>query len=286
VTQEDDLSRLEANLGHAFSQSELLVRALTHRSLGYERAMELDGKPEGGYRFDNERLEFLGDAVLGLVVSESLYAANPDWQEGELTRVRAQLVSRKNMAQVAVSIYLGDFLRLGKGEELTGGRRKLALLANAMEAVIAALFLDAGLDAVRAFAARHILGAAADNLARELRSGAALGDHKSALQEHVQATHTGTTVYSVERETGPDHRKHFQIVLQFRRADGTLSEPIARGVGSTKKKAEQEAARVALAKIKVSEIAATGETEQCFGETPDDSADASSSVSAADRKHS
>jgi ribonuclease-3 len=273
ITPYDDLAGLEASLGHVFARPELLVQALTHRSLGYEMAMETHGKAEEPGqaadridRTDNERLEFLGDAVLGLVVAEALFQSNPDCQEGELTRMRAQLVSRRHMADVAVAIGLGEHLRLGKGEERSGGRKKAAILANAMEAVIAALYLDAGsvsaekptdstdfsslqgaLDPVRHFARCHILGSAADDLARELRSGAALGDHKSALQEHLQATHAGVPVYRVESESGPDHRKRFEVVLRLKTPDGDLTEVLASGIGSTKKKAEQEAARRALA---------------------------------------
>ena len=262
LIQSADLAKLEAALGYTFARKDLLIHALTHRSLAYEQAMETTGKPEDGERADNERLEFLGDAVLGLVVAEGLFKSNPDWQEGELTRLRAQLVSRRHMAEVAQEIGLGEHLRLGKGEERSGGRKKAAILANAMEAVIAAMYLDAGsfrenarssdygpngaLLPVRRFAHKYILGSAADDLARELRSGAALGDHKSALQEHLQATHTGVPVYLVESESGPDHRKRFQVELRLKGLEGQLSDPLASGTGSTKKKAEQEAARRAL----------------------------------------
>jgi ribonuclease-3 len=262
LTQSADLAPLELALGYTFVRPELLIHALTHRSQAYELAMETTGKPDEGERADNERLEFLGDAVLGLVVAEALFLSHPDWQEGELTRMRAQLVSRRHMAEVALAIGLGQHLRLGRGEERSGGRKKAAILANAMEAVIAAMYLDAGaalepdfrtvsivaggLGAVRRFAAEHILGSAADALARELLSGAALGDHKSALQEQLQATHAGVPVYLVESESGPDHRKRFQVEVRLRSADGEVGEALASGVGSTKKKAEQEAARRAL----------------------------------------
>jgi ribonuclease III len=273
------MAGLEAALGHRFARPELLVHALTHRSLAYEIAMET-GKSEETERTDNERLEFLGDAVLGLVIAEALFQNNPDWQEGELTRMRAQLVSRRHMADVAASIHLGDYLRLGKGEEHSGGRKKAAILANAMEAVIAAMFLDpapnarkvrgegGGLHAIRLFAREHILGAAAEELARELRSGAPLGDHKSALQEHLQSTHSGVPLYMVEAESGPDHRKRFHVELRVKSADGHLSKPLARGVGSTKKKAEQEAARLALAglmrlqTVSIAAIAASGSSNE------------------------
>jgi len=270
LTQSEDLSQLELALGYEFVRPELLVHALTHRSQAYELAMETPGKAEeGALRGDNERLEFLGDAVLGVVVAEALFQSHPDWQEGELTRIRAQLVSRRHMAEVALAIGLGEYLRLGKGEERSGGRKKTAILANAMEAVIAAMYLDAGLNGtgldgtglneagnegagdalrpVRQFARRHILGSAADDLARELLSGAALGDHKSALQEHLQATHAGVPVYLVESESGPDHRKRFQVEVRLRTTDGRMGVSLASGTGSTKKKAEQEAARRALA---------------------------------------
>jgi len=263
LAQSADLARLESALGHTFVRPELLMHALTHRSQAYELAMESTGKPdergqaEGSQpeRGDNERLEFLGDAVLGVVVAEALYQAHPDWQEGELTRIRAQLVSRRHMAEVALAIGLGEHLRLGKGEERSGGRKKAAILANAMEAVIAAMYLDTGQDArndgalepVRRFAREHILGSAADDLARELLSGAALGDHKSALQEHLQATHAGVPVYLVESESGPDHRKRFLVEVRLRTTDGQMGDSLANGIGTTKKKAEQEAARRALA---------------------------------------
>jgi ribonuclease-3 len=258
LAQTADLSRLESALGHVFARPELLVHALTHRSQAYELAMETGKPDEGGQqgeRADNERLEFLGDAVLGVVVAEALFQSHPEWQEGELTRMRAQLVSRRHMAEVAQAIGLGEYLLLGKGEERSGGRKKVAILANAMEAVLAAMYLDAGLkgsangalEPVRRFARRHILGSAADDLARELLSGAALGDHKSALQEHLQATHAGIPVYRVESESGPDHRKRFQVQVRLKNADGQVGLSLASGTGSTKKKAEQEAARRALA---------------------------------------
>jgi ribonuclease-3 len=282
VTQTAQLSRLEAALGHTFACPELLVHALTHRSLAYEQAAQSAdsaGKSDASSgsseveRPDNERLEFLGDAVLGLVVAEALYRSNPDWKEGELTRLRAQLVSRRHMAEVAQAIGLGDYLRLGKGEERSGGRKKAAILANAMEAVIAAMFLDGrqigslpggslpdgsiqdgppqndGLETISAFAGKHILGATAEKLAHELQAGAALGDHKSALQEYLQAGHSGVPQYLVKDESGPDHRKRFQVEVRLRSADGELGAALARGIGSTKKKAEQEAARRALANL-------------------------------------
>ena len=245
---EADLKQLEASLGYAFARAELLLRALTHRSLAKQVAQEA-GTGEAAVAGDNERLEFLGDAVLNLVVAEALFTAHPEWDEGELTRVRAQLVSRQYMAGVARAIDLGQYLRLSRGEERSGLRRKSTVLSNTMEAVVGALFLDGGLKPVRAFVERRVIGQAAEQLAEELRSGAALGNYKSALQERLQAARLGTPVYRVKSEMGPDHRKRFlvEVRIQTRAGEpGETVEPLARGFGSTKKRAEQDAARHAL----------------------------------------
>ncbi|HEY1160689.1 MAG TPA: ribonuclease III [Terracidiphilus sp.] len=252
------LAELEAALGYGFARRELLVCALTHRSLmsgrgangqtANEQAAE-KGDEEVQGAGDNERLEFLGDAVLGLVVAEALFLAHPEWQEGELTRVRAQLVSRKHMAEVAQAIGLGSHLRLGRGEERGGLRYKSTVLSNSMEAVLAALFLDGGLEPVRVFARRNVMGEAAEELARELLSGAALGNYKSALQEHLQAVQAGTPVYRVKSESGPDHRKRFLVEVRLKKDEGEPGQALARGKGSTKKLAEQDAARRALERL-------------------------------------
>jgi ribonuclease-3 len=251
-------AELEKMLGHGFASPELLLRALTHRSLSNEQAAESGDSQAAA---DNERLEFLGDAVLGLVVAESLFLLHPEWQEGELTRVRAQLVSRIHMAEVAASIQLGNYLRLSRGEERSGLRRKDTVLSNAMEAVIAALFLDGGLEPVRVFARRWVLGEAAEQLARDLRSGAALGNYKSALQEYLQAEKAGTPFYKVKSESGPDHRKRFLVEVRLKASEGEPGTPLARGMGSTKKNAEQDAARRALERLTAAQSAA-GEQEQ------------------------
>src|SRR5215469_3353908 len=163
------LSELESAIGYTFANPELLVRALTHRSLANERILEgIEKDPSS--TVDNERLEFLGDAVLGLVVAEAMFLLHPEWREGELTRVRAQLVSRQHMAEVAAKLDLGRHLRLSKGEDRSGLRRKSTVLSNTMEAVLGAMFLDGGIDPVREFVRRSVLGAAAEQLARELRS--------------------------------------------------------------------------------------------------------------------
>ena len=242
------LSELETALGYDFVNPELLLRALTHRSLANERIL-VGGEEDPGAAGDNERLEFLGDAVLGLVVAESMFLLHPEWREGELTRVRAQLVSRQHMAEVATSLELGRHLLLSKGEDRSGLRRKSTVLSNTMEAVIGALFLDGGLDPVRTFVRRHVMGEAVEQLARELESGEALGNYKSALQEFLQAAHAGAPVYRVKSESGPDHRKRFLVEVRLRPAEGEPGSALARGMGGTKKHAEQDAARRALARL-------------------------------------
>ena len=263
------LSELEAALGHRFKRPELLVRALTHRSLANERGANERGANERGAHEqasggrilkkveaessasgDNERLEFLGDAVLGLVVAEALFLLHPEWREGELTRVRAQLVSRQYMAEVGAAIGLGRHLRLSRGEEKGGLRRKSTVLSNSMEAVLGALLLDGGLEPVRAFVRRWVMGEPVEQLAEELRAGAALGNFKSALQEQLQATHAGAPVYRVKSESGPDHHKRFLVEVRLKSADGEPGKTLGRGMGSTKKNAEQDAARRALERFK------------------------------------
>jgi ribonuclease-3 len=249
------LAELEAALGHSFTRTELLVRALTHRSLANERAASEQAHAGGEIKADgtgdNERLEFLGDAVLGLVVAEALFLLHPEWQEGELTRVRAQLVSRQHLAEVASAVSLGNHLRLSRGEDKGGSlRRKSTVLSNTMEAVLGALFLDGGLEPVSAFARRWVMGEAAEQLAEQLRSGAALGNYKSALQEHLQATRAGTPIYRVKSESGPDHHKRFLVEVRLKTAEAEPGKQLARGMGSTKKHAEQDAARRALERLK------------------------------------
>jgi len=246
------VTELEAALGHRFTRPELLVCALTHRSLAnqqiQQQVQETSAEPPSPAG-DNERLEFLGDAVLGLVVGEALFLSHPEWREGELTRVRSQLVSRQHMARVAEAIALGDHLRLSRGEDRSGLRRKTTVLSNTMEAVIGALFLDGGLEPVRVFARLYVMGETVEQLAEQLRSGAALGNYKSALQEWLQAERAGSPVYRVKSESGPDHRKRFLVEVRLKTAEGEPGRPLARGSGSTKKHAEQDAARRALAQL-------------------------------------
>jgi ribonuclease-3 len=256
-------SELEKALGYGFQSRELLVRALTHRSLANEQAPE-NGEKAPADAQDNERLEFLGDAVLGLVVAEALFESHPEWHEGELTRVRSRLVSRQHMAEVARAVELGSHLRMSRGEERNGLRNKGTVLSNGMEAVLGAMFLDGGLEPVKAFAGRWVMGEAVLRLAEELRSGAALGNHKSALQEYLQAERAGSPLYRVKSESGPDHRKRFEVEVRLRATETDLGRTLARGTGSTKKIAEQDAARRAMERLRAA--AANGLT----GAKPDE----------------
>jgi ribonuclease III len=252
-TEQPSLKNLEAVLGHHFRHGQLLVQALTHSSLAYERSTELesaqatDSKPLADAA-DNEQLEFLGDAVVGLLVAEFLYKHYPELQEGELTRLRANLVSRRHLGNVAGKLQLGEYMQLGKGEERSGGRKKNALLANCIEAVIGALYLDAGLATARNFLEREIVTPYIDELRGELGRGNNIGDHKSALQEFLQAQKHGQPEYVVKAESGPDHRKRFLVEVRLS-DNGRKVPPLARGIGTTKKKAEQEAARRAYEKL-------------------------------------
>jgi ribonuclease III len=233
---------------HLFERPELLTWALTHRSLAYETDPESLPDP----RVDNEQLEFVGDAVLGLVVAESLFRRFPASREGELTRLRASLVSRRHLGEVAGRINLGSLLRLGRGEEQSGGRKKPALLANALEAVIAALYLDGGLIAARAFIEMHIIEPTLPELHLALKGGdtfsGAIGDHKSALQEHLQATGAGQPHYVLTDQSGPDHQKRFRVEVRIEDKQGG-SRALAESEGTTKKQAQQDAARLAFQRL-------------------------------------
>jgi ribonuclease-3 len=232
---------------HIFQRPDLLTWALTHRSLAYETNPETLPDPA-----DNEQLEFVGDAVLGLAVAESLFRRFPSSREGELTRLRASLVSRRHLGEVGARIDLGSLLRLGRGEEQSGGRKKPALLANALEAVIAALYLDGGLDAARAFIEKHIIEPALPDLHLALDGGktfsGAIGDHKSALQEHLQATGAGQPHYVLTDQSGPDHQKRFRVEVRVDDKAGG-SRALAESEGSTKKQAQQAAARLAFERL-------------------------------------
>jgi ribonuclease-3 len=249
------LDTLEHTLKHEFHDRALLEQAVTHSSLAFEQ-----GTQDGKLPADNEKLEFLGDAVLGLVVAQSLYESFPDLSEGDLTRLRAALVSRRHLGHVAESLKLGDYLRLGRGEERNGGRTKAVLLANSFEAIVAALYLDASIDTARAFVCRTVIDPTVERLYKGLERGESMGDHKSALQEMLQARGAAPPEYEVKAESGPDHRKRFLVEVIVAGASD-LPAVTAQGTGTTKKKAEQEAARVAFVQLQEQTVASTTSLE-------------------------
>lgn len=227
------LEDLEHALGHQFRDRGLIQRALTHRSVIADRPA---AAPSG----DNEQFEYLGDAVLGMLVSEYLVRAYPEWTEGQLSKSRARLVNATALCSAARLLGLGEYLNLGRGEEKTGGREKPALLSDAFEAVTAAIYLDAGLEATRAFISRALLEPAIASHGSRLEHS----DYKSGLQEVLQARGLPHARYEVVREEGPDHQKIFWVEVAVA---GVLS---ATGTGSNKKEAEQSAAEQALEQLR------------------------------------
>jgi ribonuclease III len=227
----DEFAALESRLGYRFRDRGLLEHALTHRSRVHEDVT-------GGV-VDNESLEFLGDAVLGLVVADALYREHPQLDEGQKSKIKAALVSSGSLARLAERLDLGSHLILGRGEEKSGGRHKTALVADACEALIAALYLDGGLEAARTFLLRELWSTLGEPSAPGILT-AWTGDYKSALQEALQAAGRGLPDYRLTGEHGPDHRKAFEVDVM---AGG---EVLASAEGRSKKEAEQEAARLAL----------------------------------------
>ena len=225
-----DLKRLQGRLGHRFRRIRVLERALTHRSFAHEA-----GTPGQHY----ESLEFLGDSVLELIISESLYLANPDRPEGELSKTRSFLVSKSELAILSGRLGLGRFLRLSPNEEKTGGRGRKTILADAFESVIAAIYLDGGLDAARSF----VLNQFRDHLKQDARNELELGNYKSRLQERLHALGGREPSYAVIRESGPQHSKIFLVEVRG------LDRMLARAQGMSKKRAEQRAARLALDRL-------------------------------------
>jgi ribonuclease-3 len=226
---------LEVRLGHHFAKPELLERALTHSSLLPElRSENPAGSP--AHLQNNERLEFLGDSVLQLLASEYLLEAFPDWTEGQLSKSRARIVNAHSLQNAARRLRLGEHLRLGRGEEKTGGREKSAILADAFEAVVAAVYLDAGLEAARGMLERVLFMQALEERGERIADS----DRKSALQEFLQGRGHAPAQYRLKGESGPDHQKIFQVEVWIN------DDRLARGEGSTKKEAEQRAAQSAL----------------------------------------
>jgi len=227
----DDLENL---LGYHFRNQALLLQALTHRSFVNER--------EGENLRNNESLEFLGDAVLGFIVSSRIFQLYPDLTEGDLSKIKAYLVSAANLFRLAEGIHLGDFVRLSRGEEKTGGRTKRAIAVDAYEAIIGAIYMDGGVEAASVFVERQIK----EFLERLDLTELTYGDFKSALQEYLHNHGRPEPVYRVVDEIGPDHKKTFVVHVVIG------DEVVAESSGRTKKEAQQSAARLALERIQQS----------------------------------
>jgi len=239
-----DITELEQTLGYRFVHPRLLEQALTHTSQAreMESLQNALNRPVG----DNEQLEFLGDAVLGLVTTEELFHRFPDFREGELSKLRAHLVSEKHLIQVAQKLELGHYLRLGRGEEKSGGRHKTALLVDSLEAILGAMYVDGGLPAARPVVVQHVVGPELEHIARS-GSSLPLTDYKSALQEKLQARGQPQPSYVLVKEQGPEHSKTFTVEARLRSDVGHDStELVGRAEGTTKKNAEQGAARQLL----------------------------------------
>lgn len=226
----NSLESLQRELDIRFHNQLLLKQAFTHSSYVNEKRLS--------DMIDNERLEFLGDAVVELTVSEYLYEEHQSLSEGDLTKIRASIVCEPSLMRFAQALKLGNYVRLGKGEEATGGRARPALLADLFEAFVGALFLDQGLDAVRLFMKQHVLSGLS------IQDHMQLDDYKSALQVYVQQHNLGVIAYRIVAERGPSHDRHFvSEVYLGERMLGT-------GEGRSKKEAEQQAARFGLEKLK------------------------------------
>ena len=227
------LTKLEQGLGYTFRTKALLENALTHSSYANEnRERHLP---------DNERLEFLGDSILGFVVAEYLYRNFPDKPEGELTRIRADLVCDRNLAEAAATVELGSYLLLGHGEEQGGGRKRDSIVSDAMESVIAASFMDGGFAAAKEIIDRLILSNIPKGRPRNF-------DYKTAFQELVQRKKDQQIHYELTGESGPDHDKHFEVEVLLN------GKAVGHGVGSSKKRAEQAAAEAAIEALFPGEI--------------------------------
>ena len=241
--QQTEVQTLEKKIGHRFGRRQWLEQALTHSS----QAREVEASRPGGERAaDNEQLEFLGDAVLGFVTTEELFRRFPQFSEGQLSKLRAHLVSKNHLIIAAEKLELGRYLRLGRGEEKSGGRSKAALLVDALEALVGAVYLDAGLETVRSLILRSIVQPQLEEFVSQGTAGR-VTDYKSALQERLQAEGRTQPAYVLVKESGPEHRKTFTIEARLLSAGEGKTEFIARSQALTKKAAEQDAARQVLA---------------------------------------
>lgn len=251
-----DLSKLETALGHRFTRRELLEQALTHSSFAREAESQLSLDPENSALTkagDNEQLEFLGDAVLSFVISQELFRRFPQYGEGTLSKLRAHIVSARELIRPARQLEIGSYLRFGKGEEKSGGRSKSALLVNALEAVIAAIYLDAGVGPAHHFIGQNILEPELNNLRQLGKDRLPIMDYKSALQEAVHAGHRPQPRYMVVREQGPEHRKLFTVEVHIGGISDGEEGFVCRAEGNSKKLAEQKAAQQAFERLQLLE---------------------------------
>ncbi|SCH10275.1 MULTISPECIES: ribonuclease III [unclassified Romboutsia] len=224
----DNICKFEENIDYKFKNKEYILEALTHSSYSNENKK---------YNF-NERLEFLGDSVLSIVISDYLFKNEQDLPEGELTKLRASIVCEESLSEVANNIRLGEFMLLGKGEEATGGRERISILADAFEAVIASIYLDGSIEDAKKFILNHM-----EKIISDARRGKIFRDYKTHLQEVLQGKGESNIWYKLVDEKGPDHNKRFIMEV------GINQDVLGVGEGKSKKEAEQFAARVALDKI-------------------------------------
>ncbi len=228
MTKANSFKDVQELIGYQFNNTNILKQALTHSSYSNEKQMNK--------LYNNERIEFLGDAVLELVSSEYIYERYPDKPEGELTKLRASLVCEKSLTYSANKFKIGDYLFLGKGEDSTGGRQRPSILSDALEAIIGAIFLDGGFTNAKEFVVEQVL--------KDLIKQKFFFDSKTILQEIIQSKYTDAIKYEVINQDGPDHNKEFTVAIKIN------NKEIAEGKGKTKKAAEQEAAYQAILKIK------------------------------------
>ncbi len=236
TSEDKTVSELEQTIGYSFQNTALLLEALTHKSFVHESGEKSDK--------DNQRLEFFGDAVIGFFVSEMLLERYPKVREGRLSKIRASLVNEKTLAHLAAGIELGRYLRLGKGEEKTGGREKNSVLADAYEALVAAVYLDGGADSAEHLVEKHfgpLMTQSSDQFGGR--------DYKTQLQEVVQEMYGKPPLYSLEGESGPPHERIFAVAVS------AGDRHLGKGVGKSKKEAEQAAAREALAGLTMGKTA-------------------------------
>ncbi|MBI5049365.1 MAG: ribonuclease III [Nitrospirae bacterium] len=234
VSFSENIPAIETSIGYTFKDKSLIIEAITHKSFANENPATVS--------FFNERLEFLGDSVLGLIVSDYLFCSYLEYSEAELSKVKAYAVQENTLAEIAVKLDIGSFLLLGKGEDATGGRQKPSLLANAFEAILGAVYLDGGLNSAKVF----VLGFLKDKITALILHGL-LFDFKTRFQEIVQEQYNMLPKYVVHKETGPDHIKTFEVEVFIGK------EKYGMGKGRTKKEAAQGAAEEGLKKLEKTE---------------------------------